>query len=856
MDLSTSHSSYRFGPFELSISQRKLFCDGHEVLAGSRAVDLLIALVEGGGRTISRSDLLAAVWPRLVVEGSNVAVQVFALRKLMGRHAIATVPGRGYRFALPLPRSPQANSALPAAVATPIHRISALPAAPALLFGRDKDLADLHARLATHRLVTVVGSAGIGKTTLVLALARSGGVPEKIGVVWIDLSTADRSSGVLRFIALALGLPIPEGPQAPLRLVSQLQTMRLLLIIDNAEQVSAEVASFAHLMLQSGADVRLLVTSQKALKVNSECLFRLGPLAVPTTPCSPDDAMAYGAVALFVEQARLLDKRFELTRDNVESVIALCLQLDGIALAIKLAASRVPDQGLNDLGRHMGERFLMLESRAPNTPPRQLALRAALDWSHALLNEPERRVFRRLGVFVGGFTLMLASETCKDATLDSWGVEDALEGLVDHSLVVVDEADEPRYRLLESARAYALLKLDEAGEGMAVRQRHAAAVHALCIEASLAYAQTPDLPWLAVYAPDIDNVRAAIDWSSQHDPDTAVALLGEAGDLFTAMSLLQEARERYRACSFFVLDGLPPAVLAKYWLGQSRLLFTNDQRVARDFAFKAIDYYRDCGDTRQLYVALGHAAHITALTSTAQAREMLDEQIRIEQPDWPPRVRRIRLVVDAFILMQEGQLEKACQVLERALLLAREAGAARMAASDLSSLATVYMMNGDSDYAIRLGQELVDSLRMHHDITRLMALGNLSSALLAGGRPQEVRPVLIEFFGVSRILAGDGFGTYSDVYAQFAASEGRFKAAALLLGYADHSFERMGKRVAIAEGIRAKVWAKLECHLAPDDCHRLMQAGALMNPDQVRDLALGIEPAGSGNPAQAEQRAP
>jgi predicted ATPase/DNA-binding winged helix-turn-helix (wHTH) protein len=450
--------------------ERQLLVEGKSAPLGEHAFDLLLALIEQRQRVVSRNELADLVWPGRVVDDNTLAVQMRTLRKLLGPDLIATVPGRGYRFVPPLDEDGESSAesipeSAPAAAVPepPSPKPFAPPGAPPTLLGRDDDLVALDHLLAQHRHVTVLGAGGIGKTSLALAAAHARRHAQRDGAAWADLSSISEPALVCAVVARALQLPVASGDHQLGALVADLKSLDLLLVLDNAEHLINEVARLCNAIVTGAPGVRLLVTSQVVLKVERERVFRLGPLAIPEAGTSAHDAMEYGAIGLFVDQAQAADPRFRVTDENVGSVIELCRHLDGLALAIKLAAVRLPLFGLRGLEQRLGDRLKLLADASRSAPTRQQTLRAALDWSYGLLSAEEQRTFRQLGVFAGacGFSLDLAGAVAGEAGQDEWAVIEHVSTLLDHSLLVDDGADPPRYRLLESARDYALHQLAE-----------------------------------------------------------------------------------------------------------------------------------------------------------------------------------------------------------------------------------------------------------------------------------------------------------------------------------------------------------------------------------------------------------
>jgi predicted ATPase/DNA-binding winged helix-turn-helix (wHTH) protein len=461
--------SYTFHRYRL-LPTRGLLLDGDKpVKLGGRAFDMLVALVQRHDRVVHKHELMDLVWPRLVVEENNLQVHVLALRKLLGHGAIATIPGRGYRFTLPLVA--EGASPTPAATApTPAAHGGNLPEQPPELVGRDRELHELQQLIDGHAVVTVTGAGGIGKTRLArgAAVQRARQQP----VWWVELAPLADPALVPAAVGQALGLQLSDAADATAAVAQALRGQAALLVLDNAEHLLDGVAALVGALRERAAGVKLLVTSQEVMRGLDEQVFRPGPLSLP----ADDEAAAVaasGAVALFVARARQADPRFVLDDDNRAAVADICRRLDGIPLAIELAAARLPLLGVMGLRQRLDERFQVLTAGSRAVMRRHQTLRAALEWSHGLLDEPERAVLRRLGVFAGGFTLEAAQAVAGDSALDGWDVLEHLGALVDKSLVVAEGEPLPRYRLLETTRLFALERLAEAGETDAVLLRHA-----------------------------------------------------------------------------------------------------------------------------------------------------------------------------------------------------------------------------------------------------------------------------------------------------------------------------------------------------------------------------------------------
>ncbi|MCK9685005.1 ATP-binding protein [Scleromatobacter humisilvae] len=823
-----------FGNAEIRLDERVVLVGGQPAALGSRAFDMLAVLVEHRARTVSKNELLDRVWPGMVVEENNLAAQVSALRKALGPQVIATVPGRGYRFAAAVEDSPQVAPTDPPARTlgeTP------MPATAGELRGREQDIAALVDLVRQHRLVTIVGAGGIGKTSVAVAVARAQRGGWRDGVNFVDLTEIRDPTLVARAVAQAAGLPAVANDEPLPPLIEALKPLQMLLVVDNAEHLRDGVAILAHAVTSGVPGVHLLVTSQVPLKTDLEQVFRLGPLELPTTGASLGEAVSNGAVALFVDQARAADRRFEVTSANLPVVIDLCRQLDGVPLAIKLAAARLPLFGLAGLAARLGDRLSLLTQGARTGPRRQQTLQAALDWSHALLDDPARRVLRRLAICAGGLTLELAAAICGDESLDAWQVIDQLGELVDRSLVEADGVERVRYRLLESAREYARLRLDESGERARVQARHAEAITAMMEAAYEAYWRSADAPWLEDCAPEIDNIRAALEWSTAHDPELALRLAGSSSVVFLLTGQAPEARRRLAALeSVAIQAGALPAA-SRYWLERSRLHLGVSGAVMAELALRAASHYRAAGDARGLYLALRCAAGSGSLpvdSATAHVAEMS----ALQSPDWPLRLRLQLDLARITVISAEGRLEQAR---EAYLDLLRQSTAAKldsMTAVARVGLAATHLALDDPDAAIRVARTHVDAPSARRGNLILPALATIADALLHGDDVDASREAVIALIDASRIRAWEWFGLYADLFALLAVAQGRFEAAARLLGHADHAHRRAGQRDANSARARARVAAALAGALDPATLARLQDEGSRLDDEAVSELTL------------------
>jgi DNA-binding winged helix-turn-helix (wHTH) protein len=384
------------------------------VRLGSRAFQILIALVERPGELVSKEELIARVWPNTVVEEASVRVHVAALRRILGdgqagNRYVATIPGRGYCFVAPVSQSDGSSGpaeVLHASTDAPEH---SLPAPLTRMVGREAIADDLAAQLLRERLITLVGPGGIGKTTVAVAVAQRLSNSYDDGVRFVDLVPLADPLLVQSAVASTLGLPVRSENSLP-SLLAFLKEKRMLLVLDNCEHVIEPVAAFAAQVLAIAPGVHIFATSREPLFVSGERVKRLSPLPFPLSPNpTAAEAMTSPAVQLFVERAAASIDGFELRSTDVPTVVEICRRLDGIPLAIELAAACVDVFGVRGLASGLDDRFRLLTRGRRTALPRHRTLAAVLDWSYGLLAEPERAILRRLSIFAGDFTLESAS---------------------------------------------------------------------------------------------------------------------------------------------------------------------------------------------------------------------------------------------------------------------------------------------------------------------------------------------------------------------------------------------------------------------------------------------------------------
>ena len=397
-----------FGPYRLVSAERLLQRDGLPVALGSRALDLLIALIEHAGEVLSQRELMARAWPNLTVEEGNLRVTIAGLRKALGEgqdgaRYIANVPGRGYCFVAPVDRVVD-RPGTPALAAASRRSVAAgLPPALGRMVGRGETVAELFSLLAARRFVSIVGPGGMGKTTVAVAVAHALLESFDGAIVFVDLAALTDPALVPATLATALGVATRAPDPVP-GLLAHLGDQRTLIVLDNCEHVIEAAADVAERIYAGAPRTHLLVTSREALRAEGETLHLLQPLAMPaeTAELTAAQALASPAVELFMQRALASGHGAALTDRDAPLVAEICRRLDGIALAIELAGSRVGAYGLEGTAKLLNNRFKLLWQGRRSALPRHQTLHAMLDWSYNLLSARDRRALDRLSVFVGG----------------------------------------------------------------------------------------------------------------------------------------------------------------------------------------------------------------------------------------------------------------------------------------------------------------------------------------------------------------------------------------------------------------------------------------------------------------------
>jgi predicted ATPase/DNA-binding winged helix-turn-helix (wHTH) protein len=611
-----------FGPFNLIASERLLSRGGAPVRLGARALDLLIALVSRPNEAIGKRDLIAFAWPDVTVDEGSLRFHIASLRKALGdgvggARYVATLAGRGYCFVAPVLRA-TAGAPRPGRAAASLPGAGLLPPRLERMVGRDDDVRVVMNALADTRFVTLVGPGGVGKTTVAIAVGQELSETFQGAVIFLDLGALTDPAMAASSLMALLGIPVRSDDPIP-SLLAYLRDKRFLLVIDNCEHVIDAAVSLASQIFGAAPLAHILATSRETLRIEGERVHRLVPLAVP-----PDDsalllaaALSFPAVQLFVERAAASGAGLELRDEDAVVLAQICRRLDGVPLALELAAGRVQAYGLQQTLAILDQRLTMFWLGQRSAPPRQRTLQATLDWSFGLLTEPERRVLRRLAVFAGTFSLEAALAVAACGSIGQTEVLAAIDNLVAKSMLATHPAGPSmRYRLLDTTRGYILGNPSPDAERASLSARHAAYYRGWLERTGGEWPTFPTAQERAPHLADLANVRAALEWCFGADgqAEAGIALVVAAAPVLLAMSLLTECH-RWTEQALLALgeggDAGAEEMRLQAALGLS-LMFTRGNGEAARLAFSrslALAEARDDAPQQLRMLALLHTFH-------------------------------------------------------------------------------------------------------------------------------------------------------------------------------------------------------------------------------------------------------
>ncbi|MGD8394214.1 MAG: tetratricopeptide repeat protein [Candidatus Eiseniibacteriota bacterium] len=672
-----------------------------------------------------------------------------------------------------------------------------LPVQLSSFVGRQHERARAAELLEAHRLVSLTGMGGSGKSRLAIEVAAGARERFPDGVWLLELAPLARPELLPGTLATVLGLREERDRPLIQTIAAHLATRRVLLVLDGCEHLLAGCATLAQTLLASCAELKIIATSRENLGVPGEAVFHVSSLALPDPGARrrPQELERFEAVQLFVERARAVRPDFALTADSAPSVVEICHRLDGIPLAIELAAARIRALPVREIAGRLDDRFRLLRGGSRTAVPRHQTLRALIDWSYETLEELEQTMLRRLAVFVGGFTLEAAEAVCADEMLDGWEVLDLVTALVDKSLVemkvVSGDADgggdRARYRMLETVRAYAAEKLAEAGETAAVAGRHRDVFVALAEEAAPHLTGAQQAAWFARLELEHDNLRtlfasgdaaaraggsaadraladrasavsATAEPSAASDPDAVSTRLRAAaalGRFWEVRGHWSEGRQALAALPTAEEAGEQVALLATALVFRGNLaMHQGDYGPARTAFEASLAICRDLGAQRGIAQALNSLALVARHQGDlAEAERMQEESLAMSRALGSRRDVSAALNNLAMMAWFRGDVARARALHEESLALKRELGARRGIAASLSNLGIIARQQGDLDEAMRLYEESLEIRRELGDPSGIaMSLNNLGLVAELQGDLERAVELLEESLELKRQL--------------------------------------------------------------------------------------------------------
>ncbi len=729
--------------------------------------------------------------------------------------------------------------------------------------------------LAGTRLLTLTGAGGSGKTRLALEAARDLIESYPDGVWLIELAPLTDEELVPK--AVAQTLEVPERPAQPLpeTLAEVLRSSELLLILDNCEHLLEATARLVDSLLDSCPHLRIMATSREALGVEGEVRWPVAPLSVPEQErtSSSEELEGYESTRLFVQRAKGRDPTFSLSPQNALAVAEICRKLGGVPLAIELAAARVGTLSLEHISERLEGSLDLLSGGARTAVSRQRTLRGTLDWSHELLSEPERKVFRRLSVFAGGWTLEASEAVGSGEDIEETEVLDLLSGLVAKSLVVAEPTAQGgvRYRLLEPVRQYALEKLEQSGEAEDIERSHAGYFLALAEEAEPWLSGPRGAEWFERLEEELDNIRAALSWARAHgEAELSLRLAGALGGFWfwgghysEARGWLEVALAQGDRTSTLVRAKALAAVSSMAWaqsdLGRAKGAAEEGLRLSKEAGIEGdrTTFFRG-GTYRAVFLNL-------LATSFAEARDhertakLGEESLRLNQQAGDVQGIAWSLLNLAMASGDLGDYEQAEEFYAEGLSLAREWDSAYDRFLLLLSWGATSLLRGDHQRATKLTEEALELApeRGRGFVGMLpRALDTLGWATLLGGEPQRAKAQFDENLALSKQLDDKATITTSlEGLACVAGANGEALRAAKLFGAAETLMEATGYRLAPQE------WAMLDPYrasarsrLGEAGWDEALAEGRTMSMEAAIGYALSEERSSTATPSTTSER--
>jgi non-specific serine/threonine protein kinase len=736
---------WKFGDFVMDLGTRELGRENRPVALSPKAFELLGLLIANAPRAVSKADIQERLWPDTFVVEKNVTNLVSEIRAALGDDParpgfVRTVPRFGYAFAGELAAEPRLQPA--SAAEWPGHN---LPGTLTSFVGRDEAIAELTALLTSTRLLTLTGAGGCGKTRLAIELARLMIDRFRNGIWMADLAPLSEPASIAQAVAGLFDVRQEADRPLAISIATALRHQHTLLILDNCEHAIEACAALAQTLLDAAPQLTILATSREPLLIAGEAVRRVPPLSMPDEADGaggpPEGLVRHGAIRLFLERARAVDETFALTSGNAAALVEICRRLDGIPLAIELAAARLRVLSMEQVRDRLHDRFTLLTGGSRTAVARQRTLEATLDWSYNLAAEPERRLLQRLAAFARGCTIDAAEDVCAGAGIEREDVLELVSRLADKSLVTVEVGPDGRrqYRLLETVRDYARERLLESGDAERVRDRHLDVCVVQTARAAEGLAGSDQVLWLRRLFHEYDNLRAALDWSL-----TSPARARRGLELATGLILFWMIRgafaegQRWLERLLAANPAADRAPRARALLGLGQMMFFQG-RFERACAVleQSAGLARETEDEASVVLALGfHALALMELGEPARGVPLAEEALALRGAASPPWVHGPALSFLAYQALDQEDYDLAARRYEEVLALGRASGhqwGIAIALVDLALLRVVQARHEDARTlcgdAVQLFQELGDRWGV------ALCLGILAGAEAAKGQP-------------------------------------------------------------------------------------------------------------------------
>lgn len=832
---------YRFGRFEIDAREKLLSSGGEIVPLTPKIFEMLLLLVRNNKRMLSKDEIMETVWANSFVEETNLTSNISRLRKILhqsGEKYIETYPKRGYRFRAEVEQIKadteiiltrrvttrvrqvveefDENNNLPeyAAALETLPNNLTLPLTP--IVGREKEISEIENLLRNNNLVTLTGIGGTGKTRLAqeIACRLLSDVPD--GVFFIALAAVAKSELVPSEIADTLGVKESSGKNLTVAIKGFLREKNILLVADNFEQIISAAPILAQL-LSTAPGLKILVTSRALLHLKAEREFIVPPLKIPETNSVFNNLAENESVKLFAERARAIKQNFPLTEENAEIVAEICRRLEGLPLAIELAAARIKILSPPQILERLENRLKLLTGGAKDLPTRQQTMRGAIEWSFELLEDNERVLFQRLAVFAGNFTIEAAESVCVNSELliaadessedDRSADIDILNGicaLVENSLLVQTEAanGESRFRLLEVVREFAGEILEKSGKIEHLKKNHTAFYLALAQKAEPEIFGETGEKWLARLEESLDNLRAALDWAIVNDPVRAVNLAASLRTFWILQNHLSEGRKWLERVINCHENAASPEVRFKLFSGLGHTAgYQGDLETARKAHEKGLAESRSANNLRQIAISIRGLGFVAKWQNDiAAAREFYNEALAVSRDLEDLSGIAASLTSLGDLARMENDDASARPFYEEAFEICRQTANKQGIVGSLNNLAAVSFGEGDYPQALDYYQEAMN------EVLKLGEKISLSYSL--------------------------------DGYAALAVKHGDFERAARLAGVAEYLRESLGFETEPAERhFRQAYLEELNSVFEKTDFSEAYQKGRQMKIEEAVEVA-------------------